>query len=830
MAGKNTLIKSFFNDKGLDLRSSDLVREPQFASELLNTDYRKTGALNKRKGFQSITENTGGGGSGIYANINTTTGAIVEELVTAGVTLSRLVDELFTITYTGSGIATTNIFVDPLTNTFKFQITEDDIILVNKDLGVGIDEASIVTVSNLKTIVDALVDFTSVISGNPTIPAAFLTIQRDTILNSLGVSIPFVAFEAINSSVASPLFLTNSNKDDAEFKNASFVNLQNILYVATGYDHLHKYDGQTFYRAGMPKGITPTTVSGGVGVITNSDLKYILTYIQIDNKGNVVEGIESDPSTGLNFTNEQTDLTITNILNTTGFNTNCGIVAGAQGPVNTITLDDGSGGNHTLQIGDTAYFFDSVSGDYVTRNISGRTTNNITIDGAAVTVTDNVVISNNLRIGIYRNQSAGTTSSLVVELPNNSFTSTQAYTDNLADVNLGANYLVPIKQHGLPPKGRYLTVFRNQLIISGDLLNVNTVYYSDVDGPEFFPAGDNSVLVETNFGDKVSGLSTNNNSLFIFKEQSIHVLTGDIVNDQIRVDIVSGGDVGCVSHHTISEVKGKLIFLGEKGVFGLTVGDNEPEEVSFRVEPIFRDTSTDFNLTKAVSINWFQKDKYVLFLPSELTSSLNEKYTDKTNSKLLVFDYSRGAWLEWNNIDMQGGATVLNNKLHFTERRLSTITGNVEFNSYKFLDTGDTYDYADHNVGIIWNHKSHWEALQEPDVYKKFTRLKVSSLDASVNDFETDAFTLAIETQINYIDARSSAFDLIFDSGEGWGEFEWGVAPWGSSRGILDKSKLKAMKAQSIRVIFTNNTIHENILISGWTLEANLPYKTRIKE
>ena len=471
-----------------------------------------------------------------------------------------------------------------------------------------------------------------------------------------------------------------------------------------------------------------------------------------------------------------------------------------------------------------------MSGGYVTRNINGRTTNNISIDGAAVSVTDNTIISNNLRIGIYRNQSAGSTFSLVSEIPNNSFTASQTYTDNLADANLGANYLVPIKQRGLPPRGRYLTVFRNQLIIGGDLLNVNTVSYSDIDGPEYFPAGDNSVLVETNFGDKVTGLSTNNNALFIFKEQSIHVLTGDIVNDQIRVDIVSGGDVGCVSHHTISEIKGKLIFLGEKGVFGLTVGDNEPEEVSFKIEPIFRNTSNDFNLTKSIAINWFQKDKYILFLPAESTSSGGDQYTDTNNSKLVVFDYSRSAWLEWDNIDMQAGAVVLNNELYFTERRLSTLTGLVQNHIYRVLDTGDTYDYADHNVGINWNHKSHWESLKEPDMYKKFIRLKVQSLDASVNDFETDSFTIKTETQLNYIDAKSSLFDLIFDSGFGWGEFEWGIAPWGSSRGLQDKSKLKAMKAQSIRVVFSNNTLHENILISGWTFEANLPFRTRIKE
>ena len=70
MAGKNTLIKSFNNDTGLDLRSSDLTRKPEFASGLLNADYRKTGALNKRKGYHGKAEDKGGNGNGIFANVN----------------------------------------------------------------------------------------------------------------------------------------------------------------------------------------------------------------------------------------------------------------------------------------------------------------------------------------------------------------------------------------------------------------------------------------------------------------------------------------------------------------------------------------------------------------------------------------------------------------------------------------------------------------------------------------------------------------------------------------------------------------------------------------
>ena len=63
MSGQTQIVKSFYNDKGLDQRSSDLIRDPRYASGVVNADYRKTGDLNKRKGNQSKIKDTGGAGS-----------------------------------------------------------------------------------------------------------------------------------------------------------------------------------------------------------------------------------------------------------------------------------------------------------------------------------------------------------------------------------------------------------------------------------------------------------------------------------------------------------------------------------------------------------------------------------------------------------------------------------------------------------------------------------------------------------------------------------------------------------------------------------------------
>ena len=66
---------------------------------------------------------------------------------------------------------------------------------------------------------------------------------------------------------------------------------------------------------------------------------------------------------------------------------------GIQASVNTIDVDSG----HTLKIGDVAYFWDTSSSSFVEREITNTTSTSITVDGSAVSVNDNVIISNNFR-------------------------------------------------------------------------------------------------------------------------------------------------------------------------------------------------------------------------------------------------------------------------------------------------------------------------------------------------------------------------------------------------------------------------------------------------
>lgn len=761
MASDYKLIKSFSSFRGLDLRSSDLIRPPEFASDITNLEYRKSGTMTKRKGYHAKEESTGGAGLGVYADVNNTTGKITEKVVTVDSNLHVLTEETLTITYSGADTAYVDIYLSSDGN-FYLDLYDDNTRVLNKSLGTGIDEASPITVTSCKTDIDATANFSAVISGNGGQPAAFLQISRNVTVTSTGTAIPFKYWEqaALPTNAPAPFTNHQAEKTDGEWENASFANIANCLYIATGYDELYKYDGVRTYRAGLPTPATAPTTNLIAGSITDTGVKYIYTYEYTDAKGNLIESIASDESAAINPSSNNVEVTVSNIQDTTGFDTD----------------------------------------------------------------------STDLKINLYRTTASGSTFFFVKSVVNDGTSATQVITDDVAIASLGFDYVLPIKSPGLPPKGKYLTVIQGLLIIAGNNENVDTVYYSDILNPEYFPPGDNSFNVDTQSGDKVTGLAPQGNTLFVFKNKSIHAVSGAIADDKFRVDLADNSTVGCIAHATIKEVNGNLVFLSERGVHQISSRSGSVEEISDRIDQFFNRFDTTFNFKQAVAINWREKDKYILFMPE---TEDNQTFADFANSdsRVLVWDYYRDAWLKWTNMNMMGGMAIADNKLYFTERRQSDLSGDTVFYLYQVQDTGDTWDYADHDSAIDFTFKSHWEAMGEPSVFKKFLRLKVHSLDATLQDFESSVFMMELETERDYIDNVHTETTLDFNSNTGgWGVDQWGIFPWGHTRLISVRTKLRSGKARSMRIVFKNSTLHENVLISGYEIEAATPYQLRIKE
>lgn len=844
MAINSQLYKSFTNFLGLDLRSSDLLRQKGAATAMLNADFRDTGALNKRKGYK-IRSRYDLGASGVisngiftFDNVDIDTGTATEEIIAVGKDLFQLKEETMTITHTPSGAAEVPSFsikLNETTNVMEFILYEDGNAVSTIGLGTGRGAGDKI-ISSLVTDISAVTRFScSASSASANEKAAFLPTQTDVAFTSNTATFTASYWSKVSVPSGSSLVPFNTHYGkmaQTDFENCSFQELLNVCYISNGYDNLMKYDGNRCYRAGLPQatGVTPTNGTDGTTFTAGQIAYYRAVYEYTDAKGNIITGqlssnqkltVTDGGSGGRNALNINVDT----VSATSGFNTDQGVVYLNQSGVNTINIDAG----HAFQVDDYVYLDDGVSGEIVSRRITATTATSITIDGAAVNVLDNEVISS-VKVSLYRNGLPASSSVstdlqyLVDEKVNNTGAGALAFVDSTLDRTTAVQLIEPISPHALPPKGKYLSSWRGQLLIAGKVDSVTSVYYSDVDSPEYFPT-DNEFKVNT----AVTGIGTLDNILFVFQDHAISGVTGDLSERNISVNEVSREGIGCSAHHTIQEVQGRMWFLSAEGVFSMD--QQGLREESSQIKPKFGPTNP-FSFKQAVAINSTKDDKYILCMPKLTNASGENLASDDVDSEVYVFDYFRGAWLEWNRFNFMGGITIFNDNLYFLQKLTNSVS-TVKFDSYlvQVSQQNTEYDYADHEIATAFSYSTHWEALQDPSVWKKFLRLKMHALDTSINTFESDSFTLVASMQHDYKLDTVASVTIDYSGGAlGWGLGPWGQFPWGEPRLLSAKKKLASKKVKSHRLTFTNSVAHENILISGYELQLVTPYQEGMKE
>lgn len=833
MAVQYQFVKRYENLAGVDYKSSDLKFPEQYATALRNIQFTNTGAIEKPKGFQSSAVTKGGCGLFTYKTYNTTTGAETVELISIDSNCHKLSESTFTVTYSGSAsFCSLSIFYDDDNSEYRCQINEGTSQVLNYSLGLGFDVGSPVAVSSLVSAINAITGFSASATVS-TMPAAFLDTTIDYDLKAASLSLTTRYWTQLNSP--STVFPGNSTyKNDSNFENTSGVQLYNILYLSNGYDSVKKYDGQNVYNAGVPScgsiSLADSTVAGVLGV---DNYSYKVSILQKDNQGNEIEG-NWILSNVVDYNGNQIDVTVSNVLAASGYNTNCAVVNGLQAGVTTITVDNGTSTGHTMKVGDTAYFYDGVSASYVERTVTAIASTTITISGAAVNVADNAVISNNLRIRLYRSKNSASTPTLwydLVELPNNSFTSTQTYRDNIADANLGAVYIEPATDRSPPPKGRYINSFQGLLAVSGSLSDVNTCSFSDIESPEYFPIPDNQVIVNDIVGDRITGIAPSNEFFIIFQSKSIHVLSGDFSGGSYRVDQIAN-DIGCAAHASIQDVRGALMFMSLQGPRILQggqvprgLGQYEQNPFVSRIDPIFdqigeSDSQKIWKLKRSVSFHDRINQKYWLFIPCESTQSGNV-YCN-SNSVTFVYEYPRDAWLEWDIYNLGGGVVEYKDNVFFTERDYSGYSGALRYNLYRLHTTNTRYDYAANDEAITCYWKSAWDFLGEASILKSFIGVSIFSTGAIENEF-----ILTFRTEVNWIQDTKSEVTVEI-GGEGYGLAPYGTSPWGDPSEPTYIKKLNNNRVKSVRAVLFNDEMQKNINVTGYEFSIAAPYKPRL--
>jgi len=188
------------------------------------------------------------------------------------------------------------------------------------------------------------------------------------------------------------------------------------------------------------------------------------------------------------------------------------------------------------------------------------------------------------------------------------------------------------------PRGRFITPYRNRMVISGDP-DAPLVFYVSLDdadistippdapvgGPNVWPLN-GVVPVPGREGDAITGVSVIGDRLVIFTRRQIWVW------DETSLRLAEG-DIGCIAPFTIQRVGDNLMFLSHHGAF--TFDGAVARESSKPMDHIFLHWVKWSRIEEAVSAHDRAKQEYWVYLPTH--------GRDK-NRVALVYRYDNDSW------------------------------------------------------------------------------------------------------------------------------------------------------------------------------------------
>jgi len=875
MAVTHGIRKFYSSFRGLNEILDDVVREAGFATVAENVRILEDGALSKRRGYKIFAESEGGYGVIGFDRIDPETGMITQEILVLSETLRRMRTATITLTNVNSDGQDINVSIqgdstadvaasgwgsspwgafawgDAAGRGFTLTLGVAAVIDNNGDtvtdekttvayLGDEIESPGL-TIASLVTFLNSGTDVTASATVDTATPAPFLRLLDGlTIEPGEVIELVYYYTEDITADSAAgfPLGFADFKTND-QARHVDYAIFNRSVYITTGLDKLQQYDGQALFQAGMKKGTIPTTATGGAGLPVG-DYLYKVQPVFRDRNGAFHEGAISDPSISLTAASEEIDVVVTNIEDGNGYDSRGGLAQGAQtlSPVSgvvTISLDDGSGGAHTVVSGDKVRVLnrDVATNAYAEYVVVTTTTNSIDVASSVdIDLNDNDIVSTGITLDVYRTIAGGTTEYLLVEsLNNNPFATTQTFTDNTADSALGARFLEPLAPPAEPPTCRYITTFNNSLVLGYQKTDPNKVFYSEPDDPTNFPVL-NNFLTESNDGGTITAVTQSNETLVVFRKRSIFLVTGDFARDSIRVTNLSSGGIGCSSHSSVQDINGVIFFLGERGVYTMA-GAGIPTLISNQVIKSLTTKRTleaeRLHFDRAVAVHHIQDKQYLLYIPAESVDSGNI-YSNES-SLLLAYDYVKDDWTTWKNTHFSSGVTYQGDDLWFSSRELRVADSQVEYRVWKQHNDNRLHDYGDQLDPVEFTYGSSWEAVGNPSVAKKFLRVKLHSYTDVDSPLPVSAFNVDASTEIDYKEnTPHSQFSFNFpDRGSTWDSRPWDEFTWGGAQQPTFKTKLRKGQARSMRLILENSQYDTNVIFTGWEVEYAAPQGNTIK-
>lgn len=220
---------------------------------------------------------------------------------------------------------------------------------------------------------------------------------------------------------------------------------------------------------------------------------------------------------------------------------------------------------------------------------------------------------------------------LVASIANNTATT---YADSTADGSLSTALNSWISSNSAssvtPPIGHYATIHQERLFVAGDTSAKSTLYYSDLQNPDYFDPNDYE-LFRPDDGDEIMAIKPFLGILTIFKTNSISKYYTDTAEGTWIVS-TSFSDVGTPAPYSVAVTPAGIFYLSWDGIYRF-IGQRS-EKVSDAVTPQIRNIM-EANIGEATG--FYYKSEYRL-------AYTNKSSAGAINNRVLIYDMTRDAY------------------------------------------------------------------------------------------------------------------------------------------------------------------------------------------
>ena len=311
-----------------------------------------------------------------------------------------------------------------------------------------------------------------------------------------------------------------------------------------------------------------------------------------------------------------------------------------------------------------------------------------------------------------------------------------------------------------PTNPKFVKSFANHMFYGGMSNATSTLTFSGPYTEDDFDTGAGSIVM----GDVITGLKVFRNELFVFCETSIFKITGTSSSTFAKAEVAK--DIGTLSHHSIQEIGGDIIFLAADGLRTIAgtarIGDVELGTISKQVQERINEIGYD-NVTSLVIGN---KSQYRLFYPIDdglerIQRGLIAVIKQNPNTQQMGFEYADIKGLKVSSCD--------SNLISNVE---TTIHGGYDGYVYK-QDDGNVFTRASSTDNMDATFRSPDITMGDPGVRKNMQRVNLNWKPEG--EVEASLFV-----KYNYDDVNTPQPEVISLTTDGSGAI-FGIAKFGTA-------------------------------------------------